>query len=133
MDQLDGSNSMSLNQEIEQWESEVSPILGSLMSILDVAQPTIRSGPTGLLFASDQLRAASDDALGWMPDHRCPVGDLDLRFRQIARSCGNAAKVLEFEASNPNGPDLLAIDREMQGLRATIAYAVAMLRDPIPA
>ena len=124
---------MSLNREIEQWESEVSPILSSLMSVLDVAQRTIRSGPTGLLFASDQLRAASDDALGWMPNHRCPVGDLDVRFRQVARSFGNAGEVLELEASNPHGPDLLAIDREVQGLRATIASAVAMLRDPINA
>ena len=124
---------MSFNREIEQWESEVSPILSSLMSVLDVAQRTIRSGPTGLLFASDQLKAASDDALGWMPNHPCPVGDLDVRFRQVARSFGNAGEVLELEASNPYGPDRLAIDREVQGLRATIASAVAMLRDPINA
>ena len=124
---------MSLNREYEQWESEVSPILDSLLSVIEVAQRMTRSGPTGLLFASDQLRAASDDALGWMPDHRCPVGDLDVRFRQMARSFGNAGEVLELEAGNPNGPDLLAIDREIQGLRAAIASALAILRDPIHA
>jgi hypothetical protein len=124
---------MSLNREFEQWESEVSPILRSLVSVVEVAQRMIGSSPTGLLFASDQLRAASDDALGWLPDHRCPVGDLDVRFRQMVRSFGNAGEVLELEAANPNGPDLLAIDREVQGLRATIAYATAILKDPIHA
>lgn len=124
---------MSHNREFAQWESEVSPILGSLVSVVEVAQRMIQSGPTGLLFASDQLRAASADALGWMSDHRCPVGDLDVRLRQMTRSFGNAGEVLELEAGNPHGPDLSAIDREVQGLRATIAYAVAVLRDPIHA
>jgi hypothetical protein len=124
---------MSFNREFEQWESEVSPILGSLVSVAEVAQRMIQSGPTGLLFASDQLNAASEDALGWMADHRCPVGDLDVRFRQLVRSFGNAGTVLELEAGNSNGPDLLAIDREVQGLRASIAYAMAIMRDPIHA
>ena len=124
---------MSSYRQLEQWESELSPLFTSLNSVLDIAQRTSRSSTAGLLFASDQLGAASDEALGWMADHPCPIGDLDVRFRQIARSFGNAGEILALEASAPNGPDLLAVDREMQGLRATIAYAASMLGDPIHA
>jgi hypothetical protein len=120
---------MSPNREFTRWESEAWPILSSLLAVFNVAQRTTHLGPAAMLSVSDQLMAVSHEALDWMPGHRCPVVDLDVRFTQVTRSIGNAGKILESEAKDPRGPDLLAIEREMNGLHAMIAFMLTMISD----
>jgi len=120
---------VSLSEQMEQWQSEVAPTLENLVATLDLAERSVGNGPVILGSVSDQLGAAARDAREWMSTHRCPVSDSDDRLTRMIRSYGILARLLETEALNTSGPNLLAIEREMKGLIGMFAQTMAMLSD----
>ena len=120
---------VSLSEQMEQWQSEVTPTLENLVATLDLAERSVGNGPVMLGSVSDQLGAAARDAREWMSTHQCPVADSDDRLTRMIRSYGILARLLQTEALNTSGPNLLAIEREMKGLIGMFAQTMAMLSD----
>ena len=69
---------VSLSEQMEQWQSEVTPTLENLVATLDLAERSVGNGPVMLGSVSDQLGAAARDAREWMSTHQCPVADSEI-------------------------------------------------------
>jgi hypothetical protein len=117
------------SQNIEQWEVQLAPTLQTLMATLGAASRAARNGPSSLLAASDQLSAASRDARVWLATQSCPLPDIEDRLVRTMRSFRILTRLMQIEASSVTGPNLKAIDQEIEGLVGMIANTVAVLSD----
>ena len=120
---------MTRSQDIEQWEVQLAPTLQTLMATLGAASRAARNGPSSLLAASDQLSAASRDARVWLASQSCPLPDIEDRLVRTMRSFRILTRLMQIEASSAAGPNLKAIDQEIEDLVGMIANTVAVLSD----
>jgi hypothetical protein len=111
------------------WQLEANPMLTSMMAVLYLAQDATTRGPQAILSASDQLRAASTEAVLWIPEHRCPFSGLDTMLTRLACAYGNVASLMSAEAKQPGGPNLRMLDRELNNLIGMLAVTWAVIRE----
>ena len=78
---------------------------------------------------SEQLDEVTRYAAAWMPDHQCPVADIQDQFTRMLRSFGTLAEMLNREAANPEGPDRQALDREVSGLISMLAKVLTSMSE----
>ncbi|MGO8872683.1 MAG: hypothetical protein ACLQPH_15020 [Acidimicrobiales bacterium] len=112
--------------EFGQWKSECVPILRSLMSTLNMLDRTIAGDPAGLLATGDQFHAAATEFAGWLPEHRCPVGDIDTALSRLFRSVESVGALL-FEESGRRRPNARRIVREVDGVMDLLSKTWALM------
>jgi uncharacterized membrane protein YccC len=110
-----------------QWEREARAMVDTLVATLETAREMTGRGPCAMRSTGDQLRAASQHALRWLPDHRSPRADLDDLLEKTAHSYASLGQLLEREASSPTAPRWSAIDREMTGLYRALTETMAVM------
>jgi hypothetical protein len=115
--------------DFQQWQTGATPMLTSMMAVLYGAQDATTRTPEAILSASDQLLAASADAVRWLPDHRCPFAGLDSMLTRLACAYGDAAELLALQARRPSGPDRIQLDSALTGLIGMLAVTWAVIRE----
>ena len=65
----------------------------------------------------------------WLATQSCPIPDIDDRLVRTMRSFRILTRLMQIEASSVTGPNLKAIDQEIEGLVGMIANTVAVLSD----
>ena len=118
---------MSRDEDIERWESEVSPTLQTLLATIASAGRSARNGPFSLMAASDQLFAAGRDTHIWLSTRRCPLPDINHSLVRTMRSIETLASILKDQSSSSVGPNLKLIDQEIEALVGMIANTMAVL------
>ena len=64
-----------------------------------------------MLAASDELAAATRDAMDWMAVNSCPDLDLGARVAQMLKTCAEVALTAQRAVSHPSGGMRATMDR----------------------
>jgi hypothetical protein len=111
------------------WTTDAKPVLTLMMAVLYSAQDATSRGPEAIHSSGDQLRAAANDAVRWIPAHRCPVAVLDVMLTGLALSYLEVAELMGCAGRSLRSVGEKDLDLQLMGLIGKLAIIWSVVRD----
>ena len=103
----------------QRWLIEASPVLRRVTGAERRFSVSLTVNEVTLLAASDELGAATRDAMAWMTTNACPDAELGSRVAQMLKTCAEVALTVQRAIIHPSG-DIEAIFDRLSNLLAIV-------------